>query len=205
MRVLLAAFALFALSASADAGPIWFKYRIEAETTSEGGAGEFVVNHRSPGGGWVDKAARPSAELASLWLRPIPPGHDPDWQPGISNIVRHTTAFEIDITLTDRASGLRGEATFTGSAGSQWMHRWDGLYRGEGTWISFEGSQSQELTLGQHVYTIEASQAFDPRDAEVRASISVSGSVIPNPEPGTLALGGIGLVAAGLARRWRRG
>jgi hypothetical protein len=204
-RLLLTAAALFALSATAEAGPIRFTYRIEAEHgPSEDGAGEFAVNHRSPGRGWVDHS-RPSADLASLWLRPAPPLHDPDWQPGISNTVSRTTTFEVGVTLTDRASGVSGDLTLTGTAGSQWMHRWDGLYRGEGTWISFEGSQTRELTLGQHVYTIEAGQAFDPRDAEVWASISVKSSpMVHNPEPGTLVLGGLGLAAAGLARRWRR-
>ncbi|HET6575005.1 MAG TPA: PEP-CTERM sorting domain-containing protein [Fimbriiglobus sp.] len=203
MRVLLAAVALFALSATADAGSIWFAYRIEAQTTpAGGGAGEFVIRHGPPDGGWVDQATRPSADLASLWLRPAPPIDDPDWRPGFSNIVSRTTAFEVTVSLTDRASGLGGEATFTGTAGSQWMHRWDGLYRGEGTWIDFDGSQSQELTLGRHVFTIEAEQAFDPRDAEVQASIALSGApVVPNPEPGTLLLGGLGLVVAGIARR----
>lgn len=201
-RLLLTAAALSALSTSADAGPIWFTYRIEAEhRPSADGGGEFAVNHNSPGRGWVGPS-RPSADLASLWLRPAPPAHDPDWQPGVSNIVSRATSFEVGVTLTDRASGVSGDLTLTGTAGSQWMHRWDGLYRGEGAWISFDGSQSRELTLGRHVYTVDAGQGYDPLDGEVWASISVS--AFPNPEPGTLVLGGLGLAAVGIARRWRR-
>ena len=206
-RLLLTTAALFALSATADAGPIWFSYRIEARHGPSGnGGGDFSIGHNSPGRGWVDRATKPSADLASLWLRPAPPLDDPDWRPGFSNIVNRSTSFEIDVTLIDRESRVSGEVTLTGTAGSQWMHRWDGLYRGDGAWISFDGSQSHELTLGRHVYTIDAGQGYDPQDGEVWASISVSAlPTFHNPEPGTLVLGGLGLAAAGLARRWRRG
>ena len=48
-RLLLTAAALSALSATAEAGPIRFTYRIEAEHgPSADGGGEFAVNHRSP-------------------------------------------------------------------------------------------------------------------------------------------------------------
>jgi len=208
-RLLTTAVALSALSASASAqaGPIWFSYRIEAESTpTNGGGGEFAVHHSSPGHDWVERATRPSVDLASLVLRPTPPADDPDWRPGYSNIATSSTRFSVRVALTDRASGEGGAVTLAGTAGSQWMHRYDGLYRGDGTWITFDGSQSQNLNLGGHVFTVEAGEAIDPRDSEVWASISVNCKhTFHNPEPGTLILGGIGLLAAGVARRLRRG
>jgi hypothetical protein len=208
-RLLLAVVGLVVLSTSATAGPIWFSYRLEHQSTpANGGGGEFAIHHPEPGHDWVEKVAKPSVDLANLWLRPTPPADDPAWQPGISNFVSSSTRFAVRVALTDRASGVSGEVTVTGTAGSDWIHRWDGLYRGDGTWIQFDGSQRHDLSLGGHIFTVQATEAVNPSDGEVWASISVNVShTFHNPEPGTLVLGGIGLLsAAGLKfrRRWRR-
>lgn len=208
MRVLLAAAALFALTASASAGPIWFRYTVTPNAwPPTGGAGDLTHGGAHPGPVRVDPAADPSVTILGLWLTPMPPLDDPDWVPGQSNIVSRTTTFQLDFALTDQASGESVGFTQTGVAAGQWMHRWDGLLRPDGAWIEFDGPPARQFALGANVYTVSTAGAYDPfGDGELAASISVRAApLVHNPEPGTLILGGLGLAAAAglrLRRRW---
>lgn len=116
--------------------------------------------------------------------------------------IRARQQFVSDLTITDTASGESGKVTVFGR----------GAYLGDNQLQDprvllelLEQSRSRELTLGGNRYQIEYSivQNVDDRNSTLVAEVSVAPAAA-TPEPGTLALAGLGLGAVGLVRRLRQ-
>jgi hypothetical protein len=110
--------------------------------------------------------------------------------------------FVSDLTITDFASGESGKVTVFGT----------GKYLGDDLLLDRRvmlelgaGSDRRELTLGGNRYDIAYSivQGEDDRISTLVADVTVSPTAA-TPEPGTLALAGLGLCGLGLVRRLRR-
>ncbi|MFO0796018.1 MAG: PEP-CTERM sorting domain-containing protein [Gemmataceae bacterium] len=199
------------LPAAANAGPIeWDVSARLARVGDAGGPWAYVITPEYVGGGVTiheQTFSRLAAEgphtgwgwqsfrVGSLFpdgLR-LDPNH---YAPG---------TFGVDVTVTDRASGQAGTATFGGVGWEQLTQDLDhiGWLLSRRSHAELRGETQLALTLGGTDYVVGL-RAVD-RDgivdffAEVRA-----GGVTATPEPGTLALAGLGVAAIGLGGR-RRG
>ncbi|WP_439620791.1 PEP-CTERM sorting domain-containing protein [Gemmata sp.] len=114
--------------------------------------------------------------------------------------------FDINVRLTDAASGQSAVLTFAGGYSSVWMYQpgddpniWRWEYESSMFGDFWDG---REVVLGTTRYVVRAygggSGMFPFGDMDVRAELVPTSGV---PEPGTLALAGIGLGAALLRAR----
>lgn len=206
LRVFLSAVGLLVLPAAAAAGPIWFSVRTESSATPDanGGAGNLTITSGQQGRIGLDPGVNSSADIADLTLSPRAPAH-PDWEFGESHTFAGDTRYSISIELTDEASGESGTVHVTGSAHSDWLWRYDGRVTPDIAWLGYDVPQHQTLTLGANRYTVTTTDDSSPLGDDAHGSISLSvTSLNATPEPGSLALGGLGLAVAGIARRrWR--
>ena len=107
--------------------------------------------------------------------------------------------FLLSFTLTDLASGRSGTLEFTGRVGVATSGEYP-------TRVLFSADLSptiEQLTLGENRYRVTALGGL-PDEIDEPASIGVRVETLATtPEPGTLALAGMGLGVVGV-RRWRR-
>jgi hypothetical protein len=145
-----------------------------------------------PGHGWGWQSVRVGAVV------PDGPSYDPlHWA---------ESTFDINLTLTDLASGEAGTLRFTATGWedvTQDMdHPW--VLLGRKSFALITGDAEQTLTLGGNTYHVGLRAVGRYDTAELVADVRV-GDVQATPEPTTLALAGLGLAAAGLARARRSG
>jgi len=110
--------------------------------------------------------------------------------------------FGISLVLTDLASGQAGTLTFTGTGGETLVQDIERPYflLSRDAYANLTGETTQSLTLGGTDYHV--SMRVESRDGQAHFIAEVqTGDVTATPEPTTLALAGLGLGVAGLARR----
>lgn len=143
-----------------------------------------------PQSGWGWKSVRVGS------LLPDGPRYDPlHGAPG---------TFAVNLTLTDRATWQTGTATFAGRGWEELVQDVDNPFRGillgRRAFAELTGPTEQSLTVGGTEYEVGLRAVdrggFVDFVADIRA-----GDIAATPEPTTLALAGIGLGGAALARR----
>lgn len=203
---LAAVLALAALPAVAHAGPISWDYTGTLQSTSTGlyaVRGEIITNatihvyYTSTLAG-AGGSARGSSAVAVGTVTPDS-GRTPDWfeSRGLG------TEFELNLTIRDAASGRSGSLRFIGSA-TETDQFADEEYlqptsRTAFAWLTT--TPEQDLVLGENGYHVSVTGVTGAEGTAVlEAAVSVSPAAAA-PEPGTLALTGLGLGAVGLRRR----
>ena len=195
-RHLLTALALLNLSQLASAGPIEWEYRTRLIYDQDYGSrftvalmpGERTVT--APGD-YYQTTLFGSTGVA----RPDPGSYE----------VRY--GFTVEVAVTDVASGEQGTLAFNGWYTSHWTYqledandpdkwRWDYEVSGFG-----DPHDGRVLELGGNRYTVRASGGGP--GIMPQGDLTVSVDPIATPEPGTLALGALGLGAV-FVRRLRR-
>ncbi|HJZ58912.1 MAG TPA: PEP-CTERM sorting domain-containing protein [Gemmataceae bacterium] len=194
----LAAIALLATAGPATAGPIYWNYHLAVEYAQDYGP-KFEVNLAQD---WFVRGL--PGVPAGIWLfnsnvpaRPEPGSHEV------------TYSFAIRVTITDEASGEFATFSFPGFYSSVWSYppqdrdnpdRWrlDSEAAGFG-----DDQKESSVTLGDHVYVVQAHSNGPGRYPDGVMLVDLDPSAI-TPEPGTLALAGVGFGAVGLLRARRR-
>lgn len=170
-------------------GDITNTYRAYNPVSSGTQSGTHTGDMRyvSPGGSLsaalhVGDVGYPTLDLVSDSMGIPPRPSDPTWR--------------VSMAITDAASGQAGTASF------DWTPFVfpDVFTSGTGVVDWKQESQTKTLVLGDHRYTVTTFQQDHESHAELLAEVTVTQNT---PEPGTLALAGIGLAGVGL-RRVRR-
>src|SRR5262249_44192480 len=111
--------------------------------------------------------------------------------------------YTLNVILTDKASGASGTVNFAGPAPQT-----DPSFLGGRTHVTFTSPDHQSLVLGSHLFNVAVRFDGDPTPGLWHGgtfSAVVQGADAPQaPEPSTLVLAGMGLVA-GLGPTARRG
>jgi hypothetical protein len=192
----------------AVAGPVWVTYRLDsyANPSPQGAAGDGRFDQHFSGRLAVGAESQ-LTEFRFLPLAPTPPGVVPADAKAPFEF-DGVTRFAVKVQLTDDASGESGVVRLTGTATSSWMRAPDGKVFAESASFMFDAFPG-ELTLGSHRYEVHAAGGSSVGGEAVQAYVSVgldTPGAAPSPEPGTLALAGVGVagIAVAAARR-RRG
>ena len=199
MRHVAPAFALALLAPSlVYASPITWSYSSEVVYAQDYGS-RFQVNLATPG--------TESTEAGEIGFAPLFDSNGVSVPEPGSREARYE--FQIKVTLTDVASGESGLLTFDGHYSSMWAYQ-DGAP--QNTWVwEFEHSDFGDvneyvtLDLGQTRYSMRAYGGGPGRfpDGEINVTVADLPDTPGVPEPGTLALGVIGLGSAVLRLRRR--
>jgi hypothetical protein len=105
--------------------------------------------------------------------------------------------FQVRVTILDETSDQARDLVYVGQGSSSGF-----FLSGTGVVNLSLESRMDVFELGKYRYSVEARV----RDSESAAHIELDvGVVRHNPEPGTLALAGIGLFGLGILRRFRKG
>lgn len=115
-----------------------------------------------------------------------------------------TRTFAVGVALTDAASGQTGTVTFAGQGGEDITFNpdWYSTIQTRDAFAELTGETEQSLTLGGTEYTVGLRAVSRDGVVDFYADVR-AGAVAAAPEPGTLALAGIGLfpLFARVARR----
>jgi hypothetical protein len=193
----LAALSLAASSARAD--QIAWSYSWEPSAmslASDAGAGNILLTAES-----TKSASGDSDTVATnLHVSSSASSHTPEQ-------FSHA-AYSLSLSLTDAASHLSGTLTFTGFFTGTISASTSNLAN------TFTGELTQQLSLGNHVYTVTIDRYSAPGppgatnggsiSAHVKANLQVDPPVHPSPEPTSLALAGLGLAGCAWGCRRRR-
>ena len=189
--------ALLVLPQLASAGPITWEYKTRLIYDQDYGS-KFTVA-LMPG----ERTSTAPGDYYQITLLGSTGVARPD--PG-SYEVRY--GFTVEVAVTDVASGEQNTLAFDGWYVSHWTYldserdnpevwRWDYEYSGFG-----DPHNGRTLELGGNLYTVRASGGGT--GVMPFGELTVSIDPIATPEPGTLALAGLGLCGLGVVRRLRR-
>lgn len=199
MRLMLSCAAAALLAGSATAGPINWSYK--TEVTYGGDYGDRFVVNLAPDATVVSEAGDwdgPERWLFSSTVNPRPlPGE-----------YRTAYDFTLYLTITDAESGQSETLPFRGWYSAMWSYppeerdnpdawRWDWEVSDFGKWQGWT-----PVYLGRTLYAVRAyggGQGQNPNGVLI-----VGADVLAAPEPGTLALAGLGLGVIGVVRRRTR-
>ncbi|VTR96285.1 : VPEP [Gemmata massiliana] len=197
-RVACAALAVVLLPHIAAAGPIQWSYSTEVVYDRDYGSNFAVA--LAPDGA----VSTVPGERDYVWLfnstgnpRPAPGEYEARY------------GFTIAVTITDAASQEAATVNFWGGYASMWFYQPEdannpGAWRWEYESSSFGSpSESQEVTLGRNRYTLRGQGGGNGMFPFGEMSVDIS-PVAGTPEPGTLAIAGLGLTAVGVLRARRR-
>jgi hypothetical protein len=202
---LLALFGLLVSVSPLSAGPIGWTYSTDFHAAGQPGIPAIYVAN---GGEGTDGSYVLEAALQSLTSGPgsssIALGH---FEPRQYNAAwqvppTFTKPFELDVTIVDGPSGQSGTLKFFGTGATVFTTDW---YPNPIT-LQFTSDTTQSIVVGASRYDLKvtSSAAWLGGNGDVDASVKVSAAV--TPEPTTLGLAGVGLLAAfGLRRRGCRG
>lgn len=190
-------FVLLCLASRAEAGPIDWTYTSRFSAAgqpdvpfidiADGGApgSRYVLEASLQGLIEAGKSANPGSSPIVLGhfapaLFPIGPGQAPTT----------ATTFELDVTITDQASGLSGTASFFGF-GSTVVNP---VSTPNPVSLQFLTPTSKTLVLGENDYelSLTSTSASWGGNGDVVAAVSIRPAA--TPEPGALALAGFGFV-----------
>jgi hypothetical protein len=121
-----------------------------------------------------------------------------DWEYVHTPPESRPTEYEFRFDITDRASGESGSAVYT--IRPSFSHGFPDTHYGE---VSIRLDEQATFNLGGNRYDLALHTHEDETGALILADVTVTPGAA-TPEPGTLALAGVGLGAAGLVRRLRR-
>jgi hypothetical protein len=111
-------------------------------------------------------------------------------------------AYGLALTILDDASGKSGTMTFSGAFSGSLTKKSAIIMN------SFTGPQTQSITLGNHLYTVQIGPFAPPGPptANIAGSISALANVSVKdvPEPSTFVLSGLCLSLCGAGWWWRR-
>lgn len=196
MRLMLTVAAAALFAGPAAAGPITWSYTTEVVYGGDYGD-RFVIN-LAPGGTFASEPG--NWDGTNLWLfssdvnpRPLPGDYS----------TRYT--FTVNVTITDAESDQSGTLGYAGWYTTMWSPppgdegnfdawRWDWEVSDFGNWQGWE-----PLYLGRVLYAVRAyggGQGQNPNGVLV-----VGADVLTVPEPGALALAGLGLGVLAVRRR----
>jgi hypothetical protein len=209
LRAALATVALLALPQLTAAGPIEWSMRGDYDNSHFGTEFYLGAYLRQVGNGETDEVVHAYGQLPE-GLLPVGAGSQnyinlgvqskqayrldtaPPTNPALDNKVR------FDVWVTDHASGETGYLSFMLSAFLLTGNSIDGYNE-----LVFGGEGGGTLFLGENRYDVQLKTGDSESNTWVYADLTVA--PISAPEPGTFALGALGLCALGAARRVRKG
>jgi hypothetical protein len=206
LRILgLATLAVAIGSGPAAAGPIRWSYSADV-----GLSGDYGSDFRFE---WVNQARSFDTPVTDGYGYESVPLFTTTGHTGPPRIgATHSYSFTVWLTLTDEASRQSRTVSYGGWYSSEWVQTWGGVDgQGNPVWdwewvseLSHFGNEpgSDTFEIGRNRYTIYASGGG--RGSFPSGALTVEVSPSATPEPGTLALAGIGLVGVVVARRVRR-
>ncbi len=219
-RISLATLTALLLAGPAAAGPIEWDYTAHVRTSTGLGVlnlGTFRLLSDPSGNGTAEPVAgdytitAPLPEATVSGTYPAYPGQPNDevrlfsvgdgWRvyPAEAAPVSDPR-FHLTFVLTDRASGQSGTVEFDGTAGVSTGNEFPPSV----LFSASMGPPVTDLRLGGNLYRVTVVGGM-PVDIEAPAVVGVKVEAGPAaPEPGSLALAGLGLGAAGLVRPFRR-
>ncbi len=178
----------------ASAGPIWFTFRTDGSVT-QNGAGDISFNPVNSGPIVLDPKTNPGLILGFVQFGGTTPLSVQPGTGGASTPEFRQSRFALNVQITDTTSSQVGVARFTGVAGIGSTRTPTGSMEWDLFSISFDQS-SEQLMLGGNTYNVTATGAHGDTPSGVTGTIGVNaGTSAQSPEPGTLALAGIGIAA----------
>jgi hypothetical protein len=186
--------ALFALPQLAAAGPIAWSYHAEATYSQDYGS-KFALTVAPDG-----TVACPPGKAASVLLFTSTGEARPE--PGSFEALY---SFGVAVTITDHASGEAGTLNFSGWYSSHWTYQPENANDADNWRWDYEVSSfgdfwdGRTLELGRNLYTVRAYGGGSGQFPSGEMTVEVA--PLAAPEPGTLALAGLGVVLLALTRR----
>lgn len=134
---------------------------------------------------------------SELWVAP-----DPVYDPNQSKAGFRQYLFTYNAEVTDGASGQSKVFTVDGAAEANWIQRYDGLVLPGMMAVTFAAPADGWTTVGANRYRLTVTEQGEGN--WMGADVSLMTALPEVPEPGTLLLAGVGLVAAWAWRKKQR-